>query len=160
MTVKKTKKAPRAATRVGMKPATRTKKAPVEDGLSRAEIEAANAAGPGAVAGLIRGTKSAKAKTPAKGTTTATTATKPAAKDATPRPRDPRLPKPGTILTREFQGKKIEVEVLDAGFKYDGETWRSLSAIANKVSGTSWNGFLFFNLLTRAKKVAATAGAK
>ncbi len=70
--------------------------------------------------------------------------------------RDPRLPKPGTVLTRAFKNREIKVEVLDAGFRYDGDVWRSLSAIARKVSGTSWNGFLFFNLLTRAKKASAT----
>ena len=159
MAAKKTKQAPRATPRVGMKPVPRgTKKAPADDGLSRAEIEAANAAGPGAVATLIRGApKSAKAKPPAKGKTPKTP-TAPS-KDAAPRPRDPRLPKPGTVLTREFQGKKIQVEVLDAGFRYDGDVWRSLSAIARTVSGTSWNGYLFFNLLNRPAKTAAPAMA-
>ena len=61
-----------------------------------------------------------------------------------------------TGAPRVFNGKEIRVEVLDAGFRYDGETWRSLSAIARKVSGTSWNGYLFFNLLTRAAKPTAT----
>ena len=118
------------------------------------------AAGPGAVADLIRGgaRKTAKATPPAKGkgakpTTTTATPTK----AATPaRDRDPRLPRPGGVLTRTFQGKESKGEVLDAGFKYDGDTWRSLSAIARKVSGTSWNGYLFFNLLKRAAKPAAT----
>lgn len=163
MTAKKTKKAPRATPRVGTKPAPRSlKKAPADDGLSRAEIERANAAGPGAVATLIRGAaKSGKSKVPAKGKTSSPAPTPAApAKDGTPRPRDPRLPKAGTILTRVFNGKEIKVEVLDAGFKYDGEMWRSLSAIARKVSGTSWNGYLFFNLLSRAAKPAATPETK
>jgi len=86
------------------------------------------------------------------------------AKAATPpRERDPRLPRPGGVLTRTFQGKEIKVQVLDAGFGYEGKTWRSLSAIAKAVSGTSWNGFLFFGLQTRAKAPAAdgqTGGAK
>ena len=77
------------------------------------------------------------------------------AKTAAPRERDPRLPRPGGVLTRTFKGKEIKVEVLDAGFAYDGKTWRSLSAIAKEVSGTSWNGFLFFGLQTRAKKDGA-----
>lgn len=159
MATKKTKKAPKAPPRVGTKPAPKDpKKAPVDDGLSRAEIERANAAGPGAVAALIReATKGGKAKTPTKGRIPSPAPTPAApAKDATPRPRDPRLPKAGTILTRVFNGKEIKVTVLDHGFEYDGETWRSLSAIARKVSGTSWNGFLFFNLLSRAAKPAAT----
>lgn len=161
----KTKKAPRATSREGMKSVARTKKAPADDGLSRAQIEAANAAGPGAVADLIRGgsaRKSAKSKVPAKGRGTQAAATSEApAKAATPpRDRDPRLPRPGAILTRTFENKEIKVEVLDAGFRWDGKTWRSLSAIANAVSGTSWNGYLFFNLQTRATKPATTAETK
>jgi len=167
MTTKTTKKkAPRATPREAVKPAPRTKKAPVDDRLTRAEIEKANAAGPGAVADLIRGgaKKGAKAKAPARGKTTKTAATPetPAKAATPPRERDPRLPKAGTVLTREFQEKTVRVEVLDAGFRYDGKTWRSLSAIANAVSGTSWNGYLFFNLQARATKAApaTTAEAK
>jgi hypothetical protein len=95
------------------------------------------------------------AKTPAKAKVPATPKTP--AKVSEPRPRDPRLPAPGTTLARTFNGKEIKVEVLDAGFKFDGKTWRSLSAIARSVSGTSWNGFLFFNLQTRAAKPAPAA---
>ena len=83
---------------------------------------------------------------------TAAKAKRAPAKPAPSRNRDPRLPKAGAILTRTFQGKEIKVEVLDAGFAYDGKTWRSLSAIAKEVSGTSWNGYLFFGLQKRAKK--------
>ena len=68
-----------------------------------------------------------------------------------------RLPRAGGILTRTFQNKEIKVEVLDAGFKYDGKTWRSLSAIAKAVSGTSWNGFLFFGIQKRPAKPAKAA---
>lgn len=154
------KKAPRAAGREGMKPAARAKKAPVADGLTRAQIEAANAAGPGAVADLIRGgaRKTAKATPAAKAKTAKTaTATEAQAKAAaSPRERDPRLPAPGTTLTRTFQEKEIKVEVLDVGFRYDGRTWRSLSAIARSVSGTSWNGYLFFNIQKRPAKPAKT----
>ncbi len=76
------------------------------------------------------------------------------APEATPRPRDPRLPRPGALLTRTFQGKEVRVQVLEAGFLYDGKTWRSLSGIAKAVSGTPWNGFLFFGLQGRAKAPA------
>ena len=61
--------------------------------------------------------------------------------------------------TRTFNGKEIKVEVLDAGFRYDGKTWRSLSSIAKAISGTSWNGFLFFNLQKRPAKPAKTEKA-
>ncbi len=59
---------------------------------------------------------------------------------------DPRLPIPGTILTREYRGQTIAVTVLDAGFEYAGQVYRSLSAVAKVVTGSHWNGRLFFGL--------------
>jgi hypothetical protein len=59
---------------------------------------------------------------------------------------DPRLPPPGTYLDREYQGKRVIVKVLAKGFEFDGEVYRSLSAVAQQATGTKWNGFLFFNL--------------
>jgi hypothetical protein len=38
------------------------------------------------------------------------------------------------------------VTVVDAGFEYDGRSWRSLSAIAHAITGTRWSGPLFFGL--------------
>jgi Protein of unknown function (DUF2924) len=60
--------------------------------------------------------------------------------------RDPRLPAPGAVVTRNFQGRLISVEILEHGFQHDGCVYRSLSAIARRVSGTAWNGFSFFGL--------------
>jgi len=51
-------------------------------------------------------------------------------------PRDPRLPLPGTLLVREFRDKTIVVKVLDEGFEYDNRRYKSLSAIARKVTGS------------------------
>ena len=67
---------------------------------------------------------------------------------STPRPagRDSRLPAPGTQLVRVYQGETFQVEVLAKGFRFRGETHRSLSAIAKRITGTVWNGFLFFGL--------------
>ncbi len=66
---------------------------------------------------------------------------------------DFRLPPPGTILTREYQGKKVCVTVLENGFEYEDKVYRSLTAIANVVTGSHWNGFGFFGLLaTRGMK--------
>src|SRR5258708_4788504 len=59
---------------------------------------------------------------------------------------DPRLPPPGTYLEREYKGRQIIVKLLVNGFEFDGEIYRSLSAIAREVTGTKWNGFLFFSL--------------
>ena len=59
---------------------------------------------------------------------------------------DPRLPAAGTRLTRDFQGRRVSVEVLEKGFRYQDCTYKSLSAVARKVTGTQWNGFLFWGL--------------
>lgn len=61
-------------------------------------------------------------------------------------PRDGRLPAAGTMLRRVYKGQSIHVRVLTKGFEYDGEVYRSLTAIARKVTGAQWNGFHFFGL--------------
>ncbi len=72
--------------------------------------------------------------------------------------RDPRLPLPGTLLAREYKGQDIVVKALDTGFEYDGRRYKSLSAIAKEVTGTKWNGFLFFGIADRA--AARSGGSK
>ena len=69
---------------------------------------------------------------------------------------DARLPMPGTLLKREYKGQNIQVRVLPRGFEFDGEVYRSLSAVAEKVTGSHWNGWLFFNIASskRDKEVA------
>jgi hypothetical protein len=62
------------------------------------------------------------------------------------RPADRRLPLPGTLLTREWKGRTILVEVLAEGFRCDGQHYSSLSAIAVAITGTRWNGVAFFGL--------------
>lgn len=59
---------------------------------------------------------------------------------------DKRLPPPGTILVRPYKGQSIQVKVLSRGFEYEGEIYKSLSAVAKQVTGQHCNGFLFFNL--------------
>jgi len=59
---------------------------------------------------------------------------------------DSRLPPPGSYLEREYKGRRVIVKILVGGFEFDGQIYRSLSAIAREVTGTKWNGFLFFNL--------------
>ena|SRR5713226_10681639 len=61
--------------------------------------------------------------------------------------RDPRLPKVGTVLRREFGGKEHTARVLADGFDYRDKHFRSLSALAKAITGTSWNGYGFFGLL-------------
>ena len=65
--------------------------------------------------------------------------------------RDPRLPPAGTRLTRQFQGQNVAVEVLEQGFRYQQQVYRSLSAVARQVTGVQWNGFAFFHLRTEAR---------
>jgi hypothetical protein len=63
--------------------------------------------------------------------------------------RDWRLPAVGTLLTRRLDGRDIIVKVLEDGFEYQSRHYRSLSAIAREVTGTRWNGLLFFGLSER-----------
>ena len=63
--------------------------------------------------------------------------------------RDWRLPAPGTLLTRRLEDRQIVVKVLGDGFEYESRRYRSLSAIAREVTGTRWNGLLFFGLTER-----------
>jgi hypothetical protein len=63
--------------------------------------------------------------------------------------RDWRLPAAGTFLTRRLGGEDIVVKVLQQGFEYRSRPYRTLSAIAREVTGTRWNGFLFFGLTER-----------
>jgi hypothetical protein len=55
-------------------------------------------------------------------------------------------PKTGTRYVREHGGKLHEVTVLDDGFEYEGENYRSLSEIAKAITGTKWSGPAFFGL--------------
>jgi len=59
---------------------------------------------------------------------------------------DDRLPRPGTILTRRYKGRTLQVEVLEHGFACDGQVYRSLSAVAKAVTGSHCSGHLFFRL--------------
>ena len=52
----------------------------------------------------------------------------------------------GTRLMREWQGVEHCATVLADGYEYDGRPYRSLSAIARAITGTRWNGLVFFGL--------------
>ena len=69
-------------------------------------------------------------------------------------PSDPRLPAPGSAIIRQYKGKTIRVVVLDQGrgFEYDGHRYRTLSAVAKKITGSHINGFRFFNLQKGGKR--------
>ncbi|MBM4368635.1 MAG: DUF2924 domain-containing protein [Deltaproteobacteria bacterium] len=61
-------------------------------------------------------------------------------------PRMSPAPTPGMVLTREYKGRLIAARVLPKGYEYEGKVYRSLTAIANEVTGGHWNGRLFFRL--------------
>jgi hypothetical protein len=60
--------------------------------------------------------------------------------------RDPRLPPPGNWIERDYKGRTIRVLVVADGFEFEGQRYKSLSAIAKAVTGSHMNGFLFFRL--------------
>lgn len=66
--------------------------------------------------------------------------------------RDRRVPLPGSVLTRTWKGNEVVVKVLESGFEFDGRMFRSLSAVAHEVTGTSWNGFTFFAVGRKADR--------
>ena len=68
------------------------------------------------------------------------------------KPSDPRLPPTGTLVTRQFQGESVSVEVLENGFRYQERVYKSLSAVARHVTGVQWNGFSFFALKGRRER--------
>jgi hypothetical protein len=76
----------------------------------------------------------------------------PEATHLSPRVLDQRLPPPGSTITRTYKGRSIEVTVRPDGFEYDGEMYRSLSAVARAITGSHQNGFLFFHLAEGNRK--------
>ena len=64
---------------------------------------------------------------------------------------DARLPMPGTVLSRRYRGRTVQVRVLDRGFEYQGQWFASLSAVAKAITGSHWNGWLFFGLNSGGK---------
>ena len=60
-------------------------------------------------------------------------------------PRKPRN-KAGTRLIREWRGQTYEVTILKRGYLWQGETYRSLTDIATRITGTKWTGPRFFGL--------------
>lgn len=57
----------------------------------------------------------------------------------------------GSSLIKEWRGARHEVRVLEAGFSYQGERFKSLSQVAQRITGTKWNGQVFFGLKARAR---------
>lgn len=66
--------------------------------------------------------------------------------------RDIRLPMPGSIIIKNYKGKRLEVKVLEEGFQYEGQIYTNLSHIAKTITGAHWNGFTFFGVKNNGRK--------
>jgi hypothetical protein len=56
------------------------------------------------------------------------------------------LPRSGDRLVREWNGRTYVVEVAEDGYRLDGRSYRSLSAVARAITGARWSGPRFFGL--------------
>ena len=65
------------------------------------------------------------------------------------RQRADERPISGTRLVREYRGIEHTVTVRPDGYEWQGRPYRSLSAIARGITGTRWNGLVFFGLRNR-----------
>ena len=65
---------------------------------------------------------------------------------------DLRVPAAGTQLIKRYKDATLTVTVLEEGYQYEERVYKSLSAIARRVTGTQWNGYLFFGLGSRKER--------
>lgn len=52
----------------------------------------------------------------------------------------------GTCFIRSYNGSQYKVEAIPNGYLYSGQTYKSLSAVARKITGKQWNGKVFFGV--------------
>ena len=62
------------------------------------------------------------------------------------RPRDNRLPVPGSFLTKTYRGKTIDVKVLENGFEDEGKVFKSISRVAMTIVKRQISCYVFFGL--------------
>ena len=60
--------------------------------------------------------------------------------------------KTGATLVRQWRGHTHTVLVRENGFEYDGQRYRSLTVIAERITGAHWSGPRFFGLNKRARE--------
>lgn len=72
----------------------------------------------------------------------------PVSKNGDPPPPPPLL-RPGVQLMREWNGRTYRVEVAEDGFRLDGKSYKSLTAIARRITGSHWSGPRFFGLTSQ-----------
>jgi Protein of unknown function (DUF2924) len=76
-----------------------------------------------------------------------------ATRDAAERKARPvHRPIAGTKLIREWQGIEHCVTVRTDDFEYLGRPYKSLSSVAHEITGTKWNGWVFFGLKNHQRR--------
>ncbi len=65
--------------------------------------------------------------------------------------RDPRIPPPGSVLERDFQGRRISITVLAHGFEWNGQVFASFTKALKTAIGKSYSPFAFFKLGKKPK---------
>jgi hypothetical protein len=60
--------------------------------------------------------------------------------------RNPKIPLPGTTISKNYKGETLEIKVLPDGFEYKNRTYKSLSKIAKEITGGHISGYAFFKL--------------
>jgi len=78
----------------------------------------------------------------------------PAERRSLDRLTQPRL-KAGTVLLREWHGTTFRVMVLESGYEYNAQRFKSLSEVARRITGSRWSGPLFFGLKRREQANAS-----
>ena len=75
------------------------------------------------------------------------------AADSERRPaRDPRLPSPGSVITKQYKGRELRVVVRENGLELDGTMYPTATALAKSVTGSkSINGWLFLGITKRKR---------
>ena len=67
---------------------------------------------------------------------------------------DYKLPSSGAVITKNWRGKKLEIKILESGFEYEGDKYKSLSKLAKHIAGYGVSGPIFFGLRSAKLKVA------
>jgi hypothetical protein len=70
------------------------------------------------------------------------------------------VPKTGTRLVRQWRGRTHTVLVCEDGFEYEGQHYRSLTMVAQRITGAHWSGPRFFGLTKRASALVGAAAGR
>lgn len=61
--------------------------------------------------------------------------------------KDSRIPPAGSIISKTYRGKQVEVKVLENGFEYKGKFYKSISRVAMTITNRQISGYVFFGLI-------------